>query len=382
MTKSSRTPRATLVVALLASSACQQETTEASRAGADLPSFYAHVAEALPPEIEKRQLDFEQSLAEAAAADAAENLDDGFGTLSSVIIKDYRRWAPGSVVTVAFPAVTAISAAEQQLRVDIEQLAKDWIGQNAANLTLQFRNPDGTFRQWSPGDTTFRADIRIAFDRGGYWSGIGRFSIEPRVFRPNEPSMSFSRFVTDRPVNWRRVVRHEFGHALGFMHEHQNANVDCRFRYEDDPGYVPTQSPRSAFIPDNAGKRPGLITWFSGYPNFWDENKVRANLGPIGTTSIYTPDDFVHTQFDQQSIMKYFFEPEFFIEGRSSPCFTAEAQALSAQDKSTAALAYQTAGLERRIESLEILNDSSALPVDVRRRAAVEAREMRSAASQ
>jgi len=349
-------------------SGCEQRASQAPEP-ANLPAFYAHIAEALPPEIEKRHLELEAALAEAAAAEAAG--DDGFGTSASVIIKDYRRWAPGSTVTVAFPASTSVSPAELQVWAEIERLAKEWTGANAADLILQFRNPDGSFRTWSTTDSAHAADIRITFAGRGYWSGIGRFSSEPRVFRANEPSMSLAGFVTNRPPNWQRVVRHEFGHALGFMHEHQNANIDCRFRYQDDPGYVPTLSPRRAYIPDTSGRRPGLIRWFSGYPNFWDEAKVRANLGPIGTTSIYTPDDFVHTAYDPRSIMKYFFEPEFFQNGRQSPCYGDEATALSADDRSTAKSAYEGA-IERRLASFELVRRAPALPADVKRGAADE----------
>ena len=39
---------------------------------------------------------------------------------------------------------------------------------------------------------------------------------------------------------------------------------EASFRWEDEPGYQPTRDPRGAFIPDAAGRRPGIYTYLSG----------------------------------------------------------------------------------------------------------------------
>ena len=61
-----------------------------------------------------------------------------------------------------------------------------------------------------------------------------------------------------RPAGWEGTTRHEFLHALGVHHEHQNMRGPCQaaFRWEDDLGYQPTRDQRGAYIADADGLRP------------------------------------------------------------------------------------------------------------------------------
>ncbi|WP_447763435.1 matrixin family metalloprotease [Sphingopyxis panaciterrae] len=69
------------------------------------------------------------------------------------------------------------------------------------------------------------ATIRISFNGQGTWSVVG---LESRF--ASHATMNF-----DRGRNWsalndrefRRIVQHEFGHALGLYHEHQHPAVKC-----------------------------------------------------------------------------------------------------------------------------------------------------------
>jgi hypothetical protein len=65
------------------------------------------------------------------------------------------------------------------------------------------------------------ADVRIhrlTGNNGGYWSYLGT---DIRMIKPGEPTMNLEGFTEFYPESeFRRVVRHETGHTLGFPHEH------------------------------------------------------------------------------------------------------------------------------------------------------------------
>lgn len=69
------------------------------------------------------------------------------------------------------------------------------------------------------------ADIRISFRGRGSWSYIG--PCWQRLGVPqNQPTMNFDRLTpTSSEEEYRRFVLHEFGHALGLVHEHQSPAV-------------------------------------------------------------------------------------------------------------------------------------------------------------
>ena len=93
----------------------------------------------------------------------------------------------------------------------VEQIAKEW--ERYANITFQF------------GDFT-DSHVRVSFESAvpGYWSYLGRDALE---FSQKEPTMSLTRrwndaFLLRNPTEVRRTVLHEFGHALGLIHEHSS----------------------------------------------------------------------------------------------------------------------------------------------------------------
>src|SRR6266581_341879 len=85
------------------------------------------------------------------------------------------RWDPGSTVTVAF------SGGSPELRARIEGAANEWT--KYCNLKFDFRE-HGKFREWSASDRKYKAQIRIAFDRKGYWSALGDESVRGEPYLP------------------------------------------------------------------------------------------------------------------------------------------------------------------------------------------------------
>jgi hypothetical protein len=82
-----------------------------------------------------------------------------------------------------------------------------WTQPGRANLFFDFR------------EGTTDTDIRISFRRPGSWSVLGTTC---RRIANSEPTMNFGWLRPDSPDSeLERVVLHEFGHALGLVHEHQ-----------------------------------------------------------------------------------------------------------------------------------------------------------------
>jgi hypothetical protein len=140
-------------------------------------------------------------------------------------------------------------------------------------------------------------------------------------------------------------VRHEFLHALGFHHSHQNMRGPCQasFRWEDDEGYQPTRDERGTFIPDPSGRRPGIYTYLGGFPNFWDRAKVDHNLK--------TEEDprLVVGPFDRASVMLYRFPDLFYKTVPNSCAPSGDGQSLSEGDRRGLQLLYP--GLAAEVEA-------------------------------
>ncbi|CRK57558.1 hypothetical protein [Alloactinosynnema sp. L-07] len=252
------------------------------------------------------------------------------------LISDLARWRPGSAVKVAF--LDGDTALHQDI-VDATKQITD-----ACHLELDFGLVNGKFRRWKTTDTARVADIQVSFDKGGFWSLVGTDSNDPNISDPangigggpGQRSLNLGGFATQRPARWKGTARHEFMHALAFHHSHQNMRGPCKdeFRWEDDPGYVPTTDARGVFVPDPAGRRPGIYTYLAGPPNRWSRGKVDHNLRTVESP------DVIAGPFDTDSVMLYQFQA-FFYKTSPSPCGpTGNGEDLSDGDKRGLRLIY------------------------------------------
>jgi hypothetical protein len=128
-----------------------------------------------------------------------------------------------------------------------------------------------------------KAEIRISFEADpGSWSAVGTDCLHTEYFKKSEPTMNFGWLTDDtEDEEYRRVVVHEFGHALGAIHEHQN--------------------PRGGIVWNEAA----VIAAFSGPPNNWSPDAIRHNV-----IDKYSLDQLNGTAFDRKSIMLYHFPKE------------------------------------------------------------------------
>lgn len=167
------------------------------------------------------------------------------------------KWAPGTIISVHF--LSGSDALKQRVR----DAAEEWVGDGMANLSFRWVDDEA-------------ADIRIAFIQGdGSWSYLGTVC---RQIPSPEPTMNYG-WLTDgsSDAEVRDVVLHEFGHALGLIHEHQN--------------------PKGGIVWNEAA----VIADLSGPPNNWDLDTIRTNV-----LNKYDPEAIAEsTEVDEDSIMMY-----------------------------------------------------------------------------
>jgi hypothetical protein len=228
------------------------------------------------------------------------------------------------------PKVTvAFRGGDSALREQIADAASEW--SKYGHIVFDFKDPTGTFREWSPSDMRYMADIRISFEQAGYWSVVGIDSVDGIVRKPGQPSMNFGHFTENLPGDWKTTVQHEFGHALGLQHEHQApvGGCDTDWKWDDDPGYVPTPDAYGWYGPDLNGRNPGIYTLLGGYPNNWPKSVVDQNLRQLNNDA----HAYDQGQFDRNSIMKYYFPPSMFLQKEQSHCYSPENQFISVEDQ-------------------------------------------------
>lgn len=117
-----------------------------------------------------------------------------------------------------------------------------------------------------------QANIRISFNKDGAWSYVGNDALN--YSNPNVPTMNFE---------WLDVatIIHEFGHAMGMIHEHQN------------PFGKPIDWNDKAVL-DWAHRTQG-----------WSDQTTRENI-----LDRYDSNQLNGSNYDPKSIMLYFFPPE------------------------------------------------------------------------
>ena len=278
----------------------------------------------------------------------------------SWIVSEVLQWEPGETLRVAF------RGGAPDLH---EKIAKTVATIEACcNIKFDFGFDEATrlYRSWSEADSVHRAEIRVSFDQKGYFSLVGTDSADKWVGHPSGPvgggpgqrSLNLGGFDVNLPYRWRGTVIHEFMHAIAFQHEHQNLQGPCQdeFRWDDDLGYVETKDNRGAYVTDSSGRRPGIYTYLSGYPNNWSRAKVDHNLRPLSAP-------VVTGAFDRASVMLYRFPELFYKNGANSACGpVGDGQSLSDGDIAGLQRLYPATDVDivRRAERVRVLRDALA----------------------
>jgi hypothetical protein len=134
-------------------------------------------------------------------------------------------------------------------------------------------------------ETAGIGDVRISRGRGGYYSYLGT---DVLLIPKNRQTMNLENFTMNTPESeFKRVIRHETGHTLGFPHEHMRKDLVARINPQKAyPFFLQTQG--------------------------WDKATVDAQvLTPLDERTLMS------TPSDQTSIMCYQLPGSITFDGRS-----------------------------------------------------------------
>lgn len=188
------------------------------------------------------------------------------GSIAAVTVKrqplaaeTMKMWNPGQTIKVYLNTNNGSEA----IRELVKTHAREW--EKIANIRFEFvtnRN-DAAIKVWFAGDRKF-------------WSWIGRDVLSNPL---NEYTLHLgivNTGMTSEDV--RRAVLHEFGHALGFIHEHQSPAAGIQWNKEN------------------------VYRFFADAPNKWSRAEVDANI-----FNKYSRTTTNFSAYDPLSIMHYEF---------------------------------------------------------------------------
>jgi hypothetical protein len=198
-----------------------------------------------------------------------------------IAVERKKLWRPGRTLEIRF-----MDGSETQRRRVVEH-ALEWT--RHANLRFDFGDHE-------------HAQIRVSFtfEPGGAWSAVGTDALHRPTFPLHEPTMCLGWLEDETDDNeYSRVVLHEFGHAIGCIHEHQTPLGGMKWNKE------------------------AVYAFYAGPPNRWSREDVDDQV-----LDKYAKSQILGTAFDPDSIMLYEFPAELLLDGKA----THENNKLSAKD--------------------------------------------------
>lgn len=228
--------------------------------------FERIIPDELDPEIAVRR-NMRAVMAETGGRKRSLNAEEHHSVARMAVVIS-KKWPVGSVLKCRF------LDGSSKMRKKVEAVAHGW--EKYANLKLKFI-------------TAGPAEIRISFYAdSGSWSAVGRDALNSQYFPLYQPTMNYG-WLRDNTEDeeYSRVVLHEFGHALGVIHEHQSPKFDRTWN------------------------EAAVMRYFAGPPNYWTPADIRYNV-----LDKYSPRGIAATRYDPKSIMLYSFDGRLFSDNR------------------------------------------------------------------
>ncbi|PJG49024.1 hypothetical protein CAF53_12875 [Sphingobium sp. LB126] len=257
-------------------------------------------------EIESLEIALAQDLGTIEQSNGPASADKMRASLYGLFSRPYV-WTKNTI-SVCFDSV------DTAMMGRVAGIASEW-NDAGAPVTLDFGDKASPRRCGAPG---VPGDISVAFSlpgmpaKGGT-SRIGRGS--SRAY----PSMVLSGLAAakDDPAKFRFLVLHEFGHALGLLHELKNADGKCWDEI----------------------KEPTLVQYYTDEFGISDLDAIREQIRTFDARDMQ---GIGSTGFDRTSIMMYALPARVFKAGTNSPCFAPLASDISPRDKQTLRAAYSS----------------------------------------
>jgi hypothetical protein len=190
-----------------------------------------------------------------------------FTNLSEMAAETRKLWHPNQTLKVFF--FGSDKAKDQR----VLQYASIW----SEHCSIKFERTDNRDE----------AQIRVGYDATGSWSYIGTdaLGVDKR-----EATINFGWLSDSLPeVEYKQVVLHEFGHALGLIHEHQSP--DIKMDWDKDVVYN-----------------------YYAFTHGWSKADVDKNV-----FQEYDKTTIRYSEVDRDSIMGYYLPPEFTKNKQSFP---------------------------------------------------------------
>jgi serralysin len=200
------------------------------------------------------------------------------GSLSAVAVSRQplvaaldKMWNPGDVIKVYLNS----NNMSERTRFFVEKYAKEW--ERYANIKFEFV-------------TSFNdAAVKVRFDKTNQsWSWVGR-DVQFNPFRKYTMNFGWFNELTTES-EYSRVVSHEFGHVLGFLHEHQSPASPLEWDKPKTYAY---------FAAEERGK--------------WPADQVDVNV-----INKYSTSNTNFSQYDPYSIMHYIIPNDLLLSGKST----------------------------------------------------------------